>query len=98
MRRLAHSAPRLDFAVLVSLMAGGSSHEVRADDPALTFDFGRALECRDVTPIEYAELYPDERIVEATLRLSVHLTGGAINDVAEIRVEIVDGDSRLLVH
>jgi hypothetical protein len=98
MRRLAHSAPRLVFALVVLFSVGGSSDEVRADEPALTFDFSRALECRDVTPAEYAALYPDERIVEATLRLSVHLTGGAISDVGEIRVEIVDGDSRLRVH
>jgi hypothetical protein len=79
-------------------MVGGSSGDVQAADPALTFDFSRALECRDVTPAEFAALYPDDRIVEATLRLSVHLTGGAISDVGEIRVEIVDGDSRLRVH
>jgi hypothetical protein len=98
MRRFAQSAPRHVFAVVVLFLVCSSSGEVQAADPALTFDFGRALECRDVTPAEYAALYPDERIVEATLRLSVHLTGGAISDVAEIRVEIVDGDSRLRVH
>lgn len=69
-----------------------------AADTGLAFDFGRTIECRDVTPTEFVERYPDERIVEATLRLSVYLTSGAISDVETIRVEIGDVDRRLRVH
>ena len=68
-----------------------------ADEPQLAFDFGRTLECRDVTSPEFAEAYPDERIVEATLRLSVYLSGGDMTDVETIRVEISDCDRRLRV-
>jgi hypothetical protein len=98
MRCFALVAPRFIVAsfslVLVTIPP---SHAV-ADDPALTFDFGRTLECRDVTPPEYLDAYPDERIVECTLRLSVQLTAGAIGEVDEIRVEINDCDGRLRVH
>jgi hypothetical protein len=79
-------------------MLSGSITNAKADDPELTFDFGRTLECRDITPEEFAAIYPDERIVECTLRISVHLTAGAISEVSEVRVEINDCDARLRVH
>jgi hypothetical protein len=66
-------------------------------EPQLSFDFGRTLECRDVTPPDYAEAYPDERIVECTLQLSVSMAGGNIGDVQSLRVEIADDDQRLRV-
>jgi hypothetical protein len=70
---------------------------LHAAEPALSFDFGRTLECRDVTPPEYSEQYPDNRIVECTLRLSVYLASGNIDEVDAIRVEVSDSDRRLRV-
>jgi hypothetical protein len=90
-------APRLLAAALVLLVAPLSPAIAAAEEPALAFDFGRTLECRDVTPPEFAEAYPDDRIVEGTLRLSVYLESGAINAVEAIRVEISDSDRRLRV-
>jgi hypothetical protein len=71
---------------------------VEAADPVLSFDFARALACRDVTPPELAEQFPSERVVEATLRLSVYLESGDIGQVEAIRVEMCDQDARLRVH
>jgi hypothetical protein len=91
-------ARRFALAVFLSyapLSPGGAA--VRAGEPTLSFDFGRTLECRDITPAEYADQYPSERIVECTLRLSVYLESGDINDVDAIRVEIADRDRRLRV-
>jgi hypothetical protein len=68
-----------------------------AADTGLAFDFGRTIECRDVTPSDFLDRYPDERIVEATVRLSVYVTAGKISDVDAIRVEIGDVDRRLKV-
>jgi hypothetical protein len=68
-----------------------------ANEPALAFDFGRTLACRDVTPADFAEAYPDERVVECTLRLSVSLSSGSMANVESIRVEINDCDKRLRV-
>jgi hypothetical protein len=69
-----------------------------AAEPQLAFDFGRTIECLDVTPPDFAAAYPDERIVECTLRLSVNLAGGDIGDVESLRVEINDCDQRLRVY
>ena len=67
------------------------------DEPALSFDFGRTIECRDATPEEFLASRPDERVVECTLRLSVNLTSGDVNDVEALRVELADCDRRLRV-
>jgi hypothetical protein len=98
MRCFALAAPRQFAATFLFVLVSMSTRFAVADEPSLTFDFGRTLECRDVTPPEFAESYPDERIIEGTLRLSVHLTAGTISDVEEIRVEISDCDGRLRVH
>ena len=84
-------------AVILSFVAAAGPEET-ADAAGLAFDFGRAIECRDVTTPEFSERYPDERVIESTIRLSVYLTSGAMSDVETIRVEIGDVDRRLKVY
>jgi hypothetical protein len=93
-RRLFAAALCLALTPLFPLSMPGKAV---AEEPALAFDFGRTIACRDVTPPEFLDEFPEERVVECTLRLSVHLTGGAIADVESIRVEISDCDERLRV-
>lgn len=101
MRFLAPSASALRSAAallsLAALVTPLDATSVHAAETGLAFDFGRTIECRDVSPADFVDRYPDERIVEATLRLSVYLTSGAISDVETIRVEIGDVDRRLKV-
>lgn len=101
MRLLAPSAFALRSAAallsLAAFLAPLNATPADAAETGLAFDFGRTIECRDVSPSEFVDRYPDERIVEATLRLSVYLTSGAISDVETIRVEIGDVDRRLKV-
>jgi hypothetical protein len=57
MQLFAPSAHRLyHFAFMLALSPGASlsTASLAADEPALAFDFGRTLECRDVTPPEYS--------------------------------------------
>ncbi len=98
MRFIESSAGRVCAAMLLTAApAFTSPATATAAEPRISFDFGRTLECRDVTPPDFAEVYPDERIVECTLRLSVSLAGGDIRDVQSLRVEITDEDRRLRV-
>jgi len=91
-------ARRFALAVFLSYAPLSSTSPVAsADEPTLSFDFGRTIECRDITPAEYADEYPDQRIVECTLRLSVYLESGDIDDVEAVRVEMTDCDRRLRV-
>ena len=71
---------------------------VEAADPRIDFDLPPVVECRDVTPAEFAELHPDRRIIEATLRVSMRLQAGAAEDVREITIEIASPHQSLLVH
>jgi hypothetical protein len=90
-------ARRFALALFLSYAPLAPTAAIYAADPVMSFDFGRALECRDVTPPEYCELYPDKRIVECTLRLSVYLESGDMNEVEAIRIEMADSDRRLSV-
>jgi hypothetical protein len=103
--RLSHSLRRRAFFAALALAFSFTSNGLpqgnvayAADEPQLAFDFGRTLECRDVTPPEFAESYPDERIVECTLRLSIYLSRGDMSAIDAVRVEINDLDQRLRVH
>ncbi len=87
----------VSLALVLSLSLVSNKSEATAAEPVLSFDFGRTLECRDVTPPEFAEERPDQRIVECTLKLSVYLESGDIHDVQSIRIEIADQDRRLRV-
>ncbi len=88
---------RLATLALVLLFSSPTGQQALAVEPALSFDFGRTIECTDVTPPEFAEARPDQRLIECTLRLSVYLESGDIHDVQAIRVEIADVDRRLRV-
>lgn len=85
----------LVVSAAISLLPGGNP--ATADEPRVQFDFGRTVECLDVTTPEFAEHRPDQRLVECTLRLSVSLSAGDIDDVESLRVEIADCDRRLSV-
>jgi hypothetical protein len=98
MRQFAHSSPRHFSLILLLILASTQAGETQAAEPVLAFDFGRTIEARDITPPEYADLYPQERIIEARFRMSVRLESGDIADVSEIRIEINDHDGRLRVH
>jgi hypothetical protein len=96
MRFSAHSFSTLMLAGIL-VVANSFGERAAGDEPQLSFDFGRAIECRDVTPPAFLETHPDERVIDCTLRLSVNLAEGSIGDVASIRVEMTDADRRLRV-
>lgn len=54
----------------------------------VSFDFPRLVACRDVTPAERTELYPQERLVELKLPISVRYQGLAVGEVEHLDIEI----------
>ena len=99
MRLVEQSARSLILATLTLMFSQTPpAKTAQAAEPALAFDFGRTIECRDVTPEDFAQRYPDRRIVECSLRLSAYLVSGDVAEVEAIRVEISDVDKRLRVH
>jgi hypothetical protein len=91
--KLQSFAGLLHFAVLVI-----STQPSLAAAPQLAFDFGRVMECVDVTPEDMSELYPGEKIIELRMRVSLHLLSGKIDDVEEVRIEIGDRKGHMRVH
>jgi len=72
-----------------------------AGEPALDFDFGRVVACREVALEDSADapaIPSGAKLVEFTLRLSVHVRHGSADDVREIQVEISDYDRRVQVY
>ncbi len=74
-----------------------SVSEAVAASPSLAFDFGNTAECREILTDDADQLYPNDKLVELKLRVSVHLLAGKIDDVEEIRIEIGDCDNRIRV-
>jgi hypothetical protein len=82
---------------LAILLAGVSSGSMAAT-PLVEFDFARTAECRDVTPIERLEQYPQQRLVELSLPVSVRFREATAEDVDELTIEISGVAAGLRVH
>jgi hypothetical protein len=68
-----------------------------ATQPKVSFDLGYVVECHDVTPQAFAILHPDEKVIEANLRVSVRLENGEEKDVDRLEFEIISPGERLRV-
>lgn len=84
------------LATLLLLLVTGSSTAL-ASSPKVGFDLGYVVECHDVTPQAFALLHPDEKIVEANLRVSVRLEKGEEKDIDQLEFEITNPGERLRV-
>jgi len=61
-----------------------------AANPSAEFDLGYTVECRDVTPQEFAQSHPTEKMLEANLRISVRLSRGDEQDVEQLSFEVAN--------
>ena len=70
---------------------------VFANGPKVGFDLGYMVECHDVTPQAFALVHPDEKIIEADLRVSVRVEKGEERDVEQLEFEITSPGERLRI-
>ena len=56
-----------------------------ADGTQVIFDLPDSIECRDVTPKEFAASYPARKIIEAKVRISVRIAQGSEQDLVDLR-------------
>ena len=68
-----------------------------AECPRVSFDFGYMVECYDVTPQAFALLHPDEKIIEADVRVSVRTENGNEKDIEQLQFEISSPGERLRI-
>ncbi len=91
-----HISSRAAYAAVLLLAAGGADTALAGS--AVLFDFARVAECRDVTPEERLATYPDERLVEVRLPISVRFHGVPARDVEKIDVDVDGSSAGLRVH
>ena len=65
---------RLLGATTLFVLAIFAKHSVAAET-RVTFDLPDSIECRDVTPKEFAVAYPTMKVIEAKFRVSVRIDG-----------------------
>jgi hypothetical protein len=97
-RRL--QVPRVRFLTygLLALAAWlASPAQARSDQPKVDFDLGYKVECHDVTDQAFAMLHPNEKVVEADLRISVRLARGDETEIEQLLFEITSPGERLRV-
>lgn len=82
------------LAAGVGLSPAGAAY---AAGPKVGFDLGYMVECRDVTQQAFAILHPDEKVIEANLRVSVRLVKGEEQDIEQLLFEIASPTDRLRV-
>ena len=99
MRTFSSLARQVSFQVLSTLvmLAVPLSSPAVANQPKVDFDLGYVVECHDVTPQAFALLHPDEKVVEANLRVSVRMDKGDEKDVEQMQFEITSPGGRLRV-
>ncbi len=68
-----------------------------AADPEVGFDVSYSVECRDVTPEEFSLTNPDEKVIEATYRVSVLMLSGREQDLDELMFVVISPARRLRV-
>lgn len=65
---------------------------------AATCDIPQVVECRDVTPADFAAERPEARIIEAVLRVSIRFQGHEGSYVDEITIDVGDTPERLSLY
>ena len=79
----------ITFCLLAIASSTGPRDLLAAAPCRVSMDIGPTVECRDVTTPEFARSHPDEKIVEATFRMSVLLETGRAEDLEELRATIL---------
>ncbi len=79
----------------VTLLA--CSAAAQAGSPKVHFDVSYSVECREVTPEEFAETNPQSKIIEARFQVSSLLRRGQEKDVKELMYVVWSPEKRLRV-
>ncbi len=80
------------FGCLIVSVAMLPDATVHAAPPQVRFDVGYMVGCRDVTPAEFREMNPDERLVEAKFQVSSLVQDGAEGDLIQYIYRIESPD------
>ena len=68
-----------------------------AGPPKVGFDVSYSVECRDVTPQDFAEANPNSKIIEARFQVSALVRRGKEQDIKELMYVVLSPEKRLRV-
>lgn len=99
MKALTFRSRSFPLAAMVLALAAWASPVAPAcaAQPKVGFDLGYVVECRDVTQQAFALLHPNEKVIEANLRLTVRLENGEERDLEQLLFEITSPAERLRI-
>ena len=83
--------------VLVGAAVLAWSAGAEAGPPKVHFDVSYSVDCRDVTPDEFAEKNPESKIIEARFQVSSLIERGKERDVGELMYVVWSPENRLRV-
>src|SRR3954470_9648946 len=66
--------------------------------PTVEFDVAPTAECRDITPTERIKQFPNQRLIEVTLPVSVRFRGVSMDEVDELAIEVNGASAGLRVY
>lgn len=86
------------FAFSAFSDASVEARGTRTASPRVRFDLAPAVACKDVTPSEFAKANPDEKLVQATFKVSSLIRSGKENDLIRFfyRVESLEQTIRVV--
>jgi hypothetical protein len=89
---------RASLVLFCSIGLLGFASPVRGDEPIeVQFDCRPAVACRDVTPPEFLYAHPQEKVVEAVIRVSVRASRGNPDHLQELLFELRGPQRRMRV-
>jgi len=65
---------------------------------SVEFDVAPTAECRDITPTERIKQFPNQRLIEVTLPVSVRFRGVSMDEVDELAIEVNGASAGMRVH
>jgi hypothetical protein len=74
--------------VAIAVLMGYLPAQVFAEPPRVRFDVENAVECRDVTTAEFANVHVTERLIEVSLRISSLIFHGREDELVEYIYQI----------
>ena len=85
---------RASLLLLLSLSpACGELPSFSSDAPEIAFDLPPTLECRDVTPADFAAAHPEQRIIRVEAPITLLLYHGEPRRIDDVVIEIDGGDA-----
>jgi hypothetical protein len=86
------------FFMLVAaslVFAADSVVPILSDSSRIVFDLPDTIECRDVTPTDFATAHPSLKVIEAKFRISARIVAGSESQIVDLLYVIASPDKQM---